>query len=253
MLWKAMMLGALAVAGLPPMSPAHAENEFLFFIGSIDPGFVICRGPYFRTSKCTLVSRNTQQPKLFYQANDNLFSPFRQDWTCEMHNFHECTDSPKSTVKFCLENSDVILQYNNAKSFTVNQPDPGCVGIAPRTRSVLGFDGEDATPRSDIDTFDFTGKSGETLEVTLERDGASGSIGSEATLRVQDPSGGTLAEDTGTLPLRVELHVNGPVAVSVLKRSGEGSGLSRRLRAERGAQGGQIGSRALRPRHNVEF
>ena len=53
-----------------------------------------------------------------------------------------------------------------------------------QANAILGHDGEDATPGQDQDTFEFAGRPGERVTLTLDRDGSTGSLGERAILRV---------------------------------------------------------------------
>ena len=218
MLRNIMMLGAWAAA-LAPMSSAHAADEIPFSIGSNAYGYFECRGPYFRNSGCAGLDATTfEHPQLFYRADNNFLSPFHDKWVCRKFEHAGCDEVPTARLEFCLENPQVILQYDAHKNvITANQPDESCAGVAPITRSVLGFGGEDDGTRQDVDAFVFAGKSREQVEVEVDIDGVSGGINGAVTLRLVDPPNNVLAEKKGNLPLRLKATLNGQVQVQVIR------------------------------------
>jgi hypothetical protein len=121
------------------------------------------------------------------------------------------------------------------------------------TTGVLGQNGEDdRTPAQDQDTYNFAGKAGEKVEITLDRDGSRGSAGKIATLRVRTASGSVLAQRTGSVPLSLELALPGPVEVVVRRQPGDGDAFRGYYALEVVAESGDIGDRQLKPSVNVE-
>lgn len=154
-------------------------------------------------------------------------------------------------MEFCLENPQVILQYDAHKNvITANQPDESCAGVAPITRSVLGFGGEDDGTRQDVDAYVFAGKSHEQIEVEVDIDGASGGSNGVATLRLVDPPNTVLAEKKGNLPLRLKATLNGQVLVQVIRDASPGA--YRGFYTVELTPSGARGNRQLMPTESVE-
>jgi hypothetical protein len=134
----------------------------------------------------------------FYNAENNLFSPFGL-WSCSIT--QDCVFQ-LNPVKFCVDGepnqiTPVELVYEG-DLLTVNYGPPPCTSVA-----VAGFLGDESSPGRDHDGFRFDGQAGETITVTLGPSGGSGGSGGTARLVLRDGGGRRLAGESGPLPLEL--------------------------------------------------
>jgi hypothetical protein len=262
-----IVVGAVAAAAMLQMPGTAVAEKYRFAI-SVDLDYsntvgILCEGPVLRTSACRDVPDG--QRTVFYTADDYWTSP-RGDWNCTLYS--SCADRGiYHWVNFCGpgaggSNSDVELTAAWAPGedgpraggirLTVNQAS-SCAGTRIVTRSVLGQTGEaDDTPAQDTDTYRFPGKAGEKVEVKLERDGSTGSLGAVATLRLRAPDGASLGEETGPVPLRLKATLPGDVEVVVVRDGKSGNALRGGYELEIAPASGDSGGRVLLPSSNVE-
>ena len=251
MLIKAIAVTALA-AGAAVVSvpaPAQAGNLIPFTLTSPPvPGlYVQCIGPFFRRSGCIALGPSANDRSKFYTAEDGLFGAFGR-WGCNIHKAPDCVVG-LAPLDFCIgENkpAQVDLTFDGGTALTVNA-NRSCRSTA--ASSMLGQGGEDDfTLAQDVDTYDFPGRSNEQVAVVLDH-GSGGGTNGEVSLRVVDEAGGTLAQKTGKLPLKVQATLRGPMAVQV-RRAGAGADFRGSYSVT--PEAGDVGGRQLRPRQNVE-
>jgi hypothetical protein len=250
-----MTLGMVALVAAKSMSPTARAESYPFALTAgvnLDTVAITCGGPWFRTSDCSVVPARGKRT-VFYAAESGVL-PVAGEWYCQADT--KCSSgSFLGSVTFCGPGGgnapkDVELTlYRDLKS---NQAS-SCTGTRIVTRSVLGQTGEaDDTPAQDTDTYRFPGKAGEKVEVKLERDGSTGSLGEVATLRLRAPDGASLGEATGPVPLRLKATLPGEVEVLVLRDGKTGSAFRGGYALEVKPLSGDLGGRTLRPTENVE-
>jgi len=262
---------ACGIAGLLGTGSAYAVDDIFFSLTHHhQPSVAVkCGGPWGRSSGCVTLRPGENQ--VFYKADDNGLKPHGL-WTCELFIGVSCTSHDLvALTRFCNRNNDPVqLTYDGG--FSSNMPPCPSTPAPARTSSVLGFDGEDASPHREIDTFDFEGEVGETVDVVLDIDGSAGGIGEVATLRVLSESGRAIAEETGPLPLTLEAFLEGPSAIVVERArrgtgvpfrgyytleiaplSGESDAASASVESDAASDSGETGERLLVPREDVEF
>ena len=253
---RSNVAGAVVGVVLALPTAAWAVDDIPFAITGAAKGTIACRGPGFSDIAPRLSGRHSFEAnsrQLFYRADINIFSPFGR-WDCSVDVFNGGAEIPenKANVVFCLQSGSVELQWDGAGSLTADQP---LVCISTLASSVLGHNGEaDDTPAQDIDSYSFAGTAGERVELTLGRDGAAGSTGQIATLRVRAKSGGVIGTRTGPVPIRLALTLPGPVEVEVARHAATPSGDSFRgyYRLQTTAASGDLAGRLLVPTANVE-
>jgi hypothetical protein len=247
----AFSLGTVALAGA-----AHAGCTVPFTItvpaGTVLPGnsHIECNGPWFRESNCKPIQAGETKVQ-FYCADQNLFSIWGT-WGCEVAQGCDVNSPVVAQSRFCIEStgsSELDVTFDGA-NLSQNAND-ACDQAA--TPGFLGHAGGSAGAR-DRDVFDFAGQAGETVKVTLDRDGTTGSTGDLATLDVTTKGGTPLATRTGKLPLRLQVTLaDAGVAVAVRAADGKGGepftgGYVLAVKPI----SGKVGNRLLRPRQNVE-
>jgi hypothetical protein len=247
-----------AVVGVMLLLPmaAWAVDDIPFAITGAANGTIACRGPGFSDIAPRLSGRHSFEAnsrQVFYRADINIFSPFGR-WECSVDVFNGGAELPenKANAVFCLQSGSVELRWDGAGSLTADQP---LVCISTLASSVLGQTGEaDASPAQDVDTYSFQGKAGERVELTLGRDGAAGSTGEIATLRVRAKSGGVIGTRTGPVPIRLELTLPGPVEVEVARSAAKPGGVAFRgyYQLKVAPASGDLRGRLLVPANNVE-
>jgi hypothetical protein len=251
-------IGLAVLAAVAGSAPAAAQDyPFAITVNSgRDKVTVQCFGPSFRDSGCLEVPGNGKRTE-FYGAESGIFSPIGK-WFCQVRT--ACAFARDlGTVDFCgpgvqgaPTNVELVLLNDGGTKLTSNQS-PSCFGVGTLAKSVLGQTGEaDDTPAQDIDTYRFAGEAGEKIEVSLERDGSSGSLGAVATLRLRARGGAMLGEATGPVPLRLKATLPDEVEVIVLRDGKTGNALRGGYVIELKPVSGELGGRTLRPSENVE-
>jgi len=206
------------------LAPAQAmADEIPFFVTSETSQTLdlLCTGPWFRSSGCRAINPGTRDFN-FYSAEINIFSPFGP-WHCSFGIAGGiCADIAGPSVDFCLDVApDRIVPVRLTMTrglnsrLEVNFPSPPCNFVA-----AAGFLGDSTRAgRPDRDVFRFDGEAGETITVTLERDGVSGSAGDIAELILREERGRRLDAGTGALPLELTatLPAAGSYAVEALE------------------------------------
>jgi hypothetical protein len=248
---------AFAVAILAMPARAEAESyPFSIFVAGTGKVGISCEGPAFRSSGCTEIEAESKRT-VFYTAEGGIISAVG-DWKCvlktscfggrQIDSVSFCGpgagDAPNE-VELTARSNFVVPMYSNQAS--------SCFGTPTVARSVLGQNGEaDDTPAQDTDTYRFAGRAGEEIKVSLDRDGSTGSLGAVATLRLRAKGGALLGEETGPVPLRLEVSLPGEVEVVVLRDGKTGSALRGGYALEVKPLSGDLGGRTLRPTENVE-
>jgi hypothetical protein len=238
---------------------ATAKDVPFTLTGSPDGFYIQCNGPWFRTSGCAKIVAGDfgfVDNWNFYTAEDNFLFPITDRWNCWV-----TTSGPDQSCDKHTQPTEVFFRIDNnttAVRLSAAQFELKVEGAAPPNaravyaRSALGQNGEDAGRASDFDRFDFAGETGETIEAKLDRDGAAGSMGRIATLRLLDRSGATLAQRTGELPLEVKASLASPgllVEVAQVRADGGFRGYySLRLTPT----DGEAGDRRIKPTGSVE-
>jgi hypothetical protein len=142
------------------------------------------------------------------------------EWVCSVSNKRNCGEPFRQpTVQFCLDVEPerivpVEITVETNLHATVNFGPPPCTRTA-----VAAFLGDPSTGRSDRDVFRFDGEAGETITVTLDRDGTSGSSGESAELVLREDRGDRLDTIEGSLPL--DLTITLPEAGSYAVEASE--------------------------------
>ena len=254
------LAAALVFAQLCAAATAVAKDVPFTLTGSPNGFYVQCIGPWFRTSGCVKIVSEPESGFVdnwnFYTAEDNFLFPIMGQWNCWV-----TTSGPDQSCFKHTQPTEVFFRIDNnttAVRLVAAQFELKVEGAAPPNaraafaRSVLGQNGEDAGRAPEFDRFDFAGETGETIEAKLDRDGAAGSMGQIATLRLLDRSGATLAQRTGELPLEVKASLASPgllVEVAQVRADGGFRGYySLRLKPT----DGEAGDRPIRPTGSVE-
>ena len=248
---------AVAVALMAAPARAGAESyPFSIFVVGPDKVGITCKGPASRSSACKEIPAGSTRT-VFYVAESGIISAIG-DWSCvlttgcgggrQIDSVGFCGpgagNSPKEVELTARSNVAVKMYSNQASS---------CFGTPVVARSILGQTGEaDATPAQDTDTYRFAGEAGEKVEVGLDRDGSTGSLGAVATLRLRAKGGAVLGEETGPVPLRLKATLPGEVEVVVLRDAKSGNPLRGGYALELKPASGELDGRALRPTENVE-
>lgn len=246
-------IGAMAALQLPLAASAADQFPFQLSWSGGSGLYIQCTGPWYRTSGCVRIGPGALDHQEFYRAEDTLFSAVGR-WGCTIHGNDQCL-SGKASAVFCGpggkgKSNTVELEYDGGGTLTVNQSRTCGAALASST---LGQNGEaDDSPAQDLDTYSFEGKPGEKVEITLDRDGSSGSAGEIATLRVRAANGAVLGQRQGAVPLVLAVTLPGTVEIAVSRGSGKGEAFRGGYEVEVAAQSGDIGARKLRPSSNVE-
>ena len=256
-----LLLGGLGL-GLAP-NQARGSCAAIQFIAHNDSPRVVCvaaDGPWGRTSDAFSVQPHSVTPgTLFFEANDTLFSPFGL-WTIDAFPPDErgiCAKGVRSaSAQDCMvrDNGQVHLYINWTGNgdplFAGVVNDPNSSDCSPHlaagataaaatpgaaTAVAAAFLGHDELapganqPAQRVvgrgsDHFQFAGRAGDTVELTLDRDGARGSTGEVARLSLAG-GGGVLGKRQGALPLELKatLPTAGRYRVEVAEVDG-GSG-----------------------------
>ena len=107
----------------------------------------------------------------------------------------------------------------------------------------------------DIDTYEFPTMAGEELEIVLDRDGSAGSDGSIARLRVRDAFGELIDQETGPLPLTLNVTAPSDDGVLIAIESvdaDDDEGFRGGYTIEITSEDGSVGARLTEPRTDVE-
>ena len=248
---------AMAVALLATSARAGAESyPFSIFVVGPDKVGISCKGPASRASGCREIPAGSKRT-VFYTAESGIISAIG-DWSCVLTT--GCSGGRQiDSVDFCGPGAgsapkavELTARSNAAVKMYSNQAS-SCFGTPIVARSILGQTGEaDSTPAQDTDTYRFAGKAGEKVEVSLDRDGSTGSLGAVATLRLRAQGGAVLVEETGPVPLRLKATLPGAVEVLVLRDGKAGNPLRGGYALELKPLSGDLDGRALRPTENVE-
>jgi len=198
-------LMSLLLCGLI-LAPAPAMTiEIPFFINNNTSvgQYVLCAGPWFRVSS-DCVNRAPARTRVnFYSAELNFLSPLGE-WRCWRKAVEACgVPIRRPDVEFCLDvepDRVVPVELTWEGRLVVNFGPPPCTRTA-----VVAFLGDPSTGRSDRDVFRFDGEAGETIIMTLDRDGASGSTGEIAELILREERGDRLDTIEGSLPLELTI------------------------------------------------
>ncbi len=192
-----LRLALLSLCGLSLGSIQARAQEIPFYVTT--PTFfgirIICGGPWGRTSlEHAIEGRNYNLH--FYTAVNTIFSAYGL-WECVYY------ASQRNSIKFCLYDlprfpRDVRITVNADLSASVNQPPER--GLCNGTVAA-GFLGDGSPQRSGEGAFRVEGAAGDTVTMTLDRDGSKGSTGEIAQLRVVATDGAILAQQQGALPL----------------------------------------------------
>ncbi len=178
--------------------PARAQG-IPFYVTS--PRFfgirIICGGPWGRTSLEREIPGGVYDFH-FYTAVNTIFSAYGL-WDCGYYG------SERRRIKFCLYDlprfpRDVRITVNADLSASVNQPPER--GLCNGTVAA-GFLGDASPQRSGEGAFRVEGAAGDTVTMTLDRDGSKGSTGEVAQLRLTTEGGTVLAQQQGAVPLQL--------------------------------------------------
>ena len=226
---------------------------------------IILDGPFLRTSYPVQIGGSVSN-LLVYSAEINMFSPYGV-WRIERST--PATPQPHRGLPHLLrQNERVQLNITfgccgHASAFTVSPPNACASGpgdIPSIVRDVcggghLGHEPAPSVPAAAAtaagrgagglgsDHFRFEGEAGDTIELTLERDGARGSAGELARLSLREENGGSLEQLEDALPLELEatLPASGHYVVEVAEVApgpdGEAFRGHYRLRATTSADG----------------
>ena len=262
-IFRSTAVGAIAAAALLQLSARAGAESYPFAItvdSSRDSVAIICSGPNLRSSDCKEVPGRGART-VFYTAESTIF-PVQGNWACAA--FTACfLGNQLATHQFCGPNAgaapkqvELVLRSPGGSSLSSNQIsscDEAAIGVPLLAHSVLGQTGEgDPTRAEDRDTYVFAGKAGEAVEVVLDRDGSTGSVGAVATLRLRSRGGAVLGEDTGPVPLRLKATLPGEVEVLVLRDGKANNALRGGYEISVTPASGDLEGRSLRPTENVE-
>jgi hypothetical protein len=184
--------------------PSLAFADFRFTAQNRANNFmcIYCAGPWFRLGFSGPLS-NAPVRHNFYTAETTIFSPFGQ-WGCgvKVTSTLECNwkgTLPAKKIAFCvsdLPGVEVNLVINPDQSITVDKPTFPCTDSA-----AFGFLGNSPAGQYGEGAYRFAGKAGETVTVTLDRDGARGSEGEIAQLSIGQEGGASLKSSVGAVPI----------------------------------------------------
>jgi hypothetical protein len=195
-----------------PVKFAHTDEvRFYINVNEVNlPIGIVCQGPFFRTSDCTVIQKNLGRFNQFYAAEINFFSPFGP-WSCAFFTDPFCIGKAGSG-NFCLVQrgsdqsvlitlKETIDPFSGDPHFTFSSNFPKTCNSSS-TNAFLGDRPQQLKP--DKDTFSFSDTEGDEVTLRLEEDGSVGHIGKEATFRLRGPAGTSLDEvKTGELPLEI--------------------------------------------------
>ncbi len=285
-MWKTPFLVMAAAAVALPLPVLAASYPFNI---KTTPGAgahaLICVGPPLGTRSSSCVNFSPDSQRTFYTAEDFICSA-KGLWDCHVDR-STCATAPFGEVartQFCgpgfgdHSNTVELFYDHDKKTLTHNQLARTSSAVTPCPATVatsaLGFDGEDAAApgsrrstaaapgsrrstagEEDVDTFDYDGEAGETVDVTLAVDGSTGGFGEVAMLRIKNELGEPLAEQAGPLPLTLQATLEGPTAIVVERSQGIARPSFRggyTLTLEVVDASGELDERPLIPRENVE-
>jgi hypothetical protein len=200
--WMAFLAGTSLLS-----MPTYADEIRFFAINHFPkPIYFRCVGPFFRNSGTILIpafSEGSPPPVHFYSAQINAFSPFGL-WNCSVG---LGPGFPSSFSTGCIEAKSPPYEFYVTARNT--PPTPTIVlhvgqNSCSRAATVLAaaYLGNPTTPgQTSQNAFLVSGGAGDTVTVTLDRDGSKGSTGEVAQLRLMTVGGATLAQQQGALPL----------------------------------------------------
>lgn len=275
-----MQVAALG-AVLGASAPAWGQT-IEFWVHNTDPNFknphVVCKGPFGRNSSCQQANVLPIEPRRkFYEAW--VTAPFSAWglWTCSLISNHPgvkgCDQDPirVETIDFCMipHDQDFEVNLNFDGTFHVDEPlavGGGCDGVF--AQGTLGSPGGPVSARVagrgaaraaraglDIDTYEFPATAGEELEIVLDRNGSAGGDGAIATLRVRDASGESIDEETGPLPLTLNVTAPSDDGILIAIESvdaDDDEAFRGGYTLEVTSEGGSVGDRLTEPRTDVE-
>lgn len=164
---------------------------------SQDPDrFVACEGPWVRRSDIVKVSPGqTKCP--FYTVDVTIFSPYG-DWECGVQTL---ASKGESTIfKLSKDDEKIFLTITTDSISAAAATDRPNIFTTPAN---LGDDNRN--PKSDRDTYSFTGSSGDNVVISLEENTESGHTGEQATLTIRNKNNsGSLREvKSDALPFEI--------------------------------------------------